>query len=86
MIRYQHRGKNPQSTVKSHQRRLSRWLHNPRINVQKLYSPLIRHALAAWGEAYITLIDMGGMLSDAALGAVSRTSNSSSVAGGATWL
>jgi hypothetical protein len=24
--------------AQSHQRRLSRWLHNPRINVQRLYS------------------------------------------------
>jgi hypothetical protein len=50
--------------AQSHQRRLSRWLHNPRINVQKLYSPLIRQALAAWGEACITLIEDTSMLWD----------------------
>ncbi len=31
--------------AQSHQRRFSRWLHNPRINVQRLYTPLI-HACA----------------------------------------
>ena len=30
--------------AQSHQRRFSRWLHNPRINVQRLYSPLIAKA------------------------------------------
>jgi DNA-binding response OmpR family regulator len=28
--------------AQSHQRRFSRWLYNPRINVQRLYSPLIQ--------------------------------------------
>jgi hypothetical protein len=32
--------------AQSHQRRFSRWLHNPRINVHKLYSYLIKFALA----------------------------------------
>ena len=31
--------------AQSKQRRFSRWLHNPRINVQRLYSPLIQFAL-----------------------------------------
>ena len=35
--------------AQSHQRRFSRWLHNPRINVQGLYSPLITAALVKWG-------------------------------------
>lgn len=35
--------------AQSHQRRFSRWLHNPRINVQKLYSALIQAALSSWG-------------------------------------
>ena len=34
--------------AQSKQRRFSRWLHNPRINVQRLYSPLIKLALASW--------------------------------------
>lgn len=50
--------------AQSHQRRFSRWLHNPRINVQKLYSPLIAQALAAWGEPCITLIEDTSMLWD----------------------
>ncbi len=50
--------------AQSHQRRFSRWLHNPRINVQKLYSALIAQALARWGEAQITLIEDTSMLWD----------------------
>ena len=34
--------------AQSKQRRFSRWLHNPRINVQRLYSPLIQFALSSW--------------------------------------
>lgn len=48
--------------AQSHQRRFSRWLHNPRINVQKLYSALIAQALAAWGETRITLIEDTSLL------------------------
>lgn len=50
--------------AQSHQRRFSRWLHNPRINVQRLYSPLIAQALAAWGESSITLIEDTSQLWD----------------------
>jgi hypothetical protein len=50
--------------AQSHQRRFSRWLHNPRINVQKLYSALISQALAAWGEPQITLIEDTSLLWD----------------------
>lgn len=50
--------------AQSHQRRFSRWLHNPRINVQKLYSALIAQALARWGETQITLIEDTSMLWD----------------------
>ncbi len=50
--------------AQSHQRRFSRWLHNPRINVQKLYSPLIAKALVLWGEPCITLIEDTSMLWD----------------------
>ncbi|WP_204150054.1 hypothetical protein [Leptolyngbya sp. CCY15150] len=40
------RGKQAQSK----QRRVSRWLHNSRINVHRLYAPLIQTALASWEE------------------------------------
>ncbi|MDJ0772246.1 MAG: hypothetical protein QNJ49_02295 [Mastigocoleus sp. MO_167.B18] len=42
--------------AQSHQRRFSRWLHNPRINVQRLYSPIIQAALSKWGGSEIVLI------------------------------
>lgn len=50
--------------AQSYQRRFSRWLHNPRINVQKLYSSLIAHALEKWGETSITVIEDTSMLWD----------------------
>lgn len=48
--------------AQSHQRRFSRWLHNPRINVQPLYSPIIQSALSGWGEQEIVLIEDTSML------------------------
>ncbi|MBE9002044.1 transposase [Nostoc sp. LEGE 12447] len=48
--------------AQSHQRRFSRWLHNPRINVQRLYSPIIQAALSAWGSKEIVLIEDTSML------------------------
>jgi hypothetical protein len=48
--------------TQSHQRRLSRWLHNPRINVQRLYSPIIQAALSKWGSKEIVLIEDTSML------------------------
>ncbi len=36
--------------AQSKQRRVSRWLHNSRINVHRLYKPLIQAALATWNE------------------------------------
>lgn len=42
--------------AQSRQRRLSRWLHNSRINVQRLYSPLIQSALSDWGNEVMVLI------------------------------
>ena len=36
--------------AQSQQRRLSRWLHNARINVHRLYKPLITQALTDWSE------------------------------------
>jgi hypothetical protein len=36
--------------AQSKQRRVSRWLHNSRINVHRLYQPLIQAALADWDE------------------------------------
>jgi hypothetical protein len=50
--------------AQSHQRRFSRWLHNSRINVQRLYSPLIRSALQTWGVSEMTLIEDTTMLWD----------------------
>lgn len=43
--------------AQSKQRRFSRWLHNSRINVHRLYSPLIQAALSGWEEEvlYLTL-------------------------------
>lgn len=50
--------------AQSHQRRFSRWLHNPRINVQRLYSSLIQAALNKWEMSTITLIEDTSMLWD----------------------
>jgi len=50
--------------AQSHQRRFSRWCHNPRINVQRLYSGLIQTALSGWGVSEITLIEDTSMLWD----------------------
>jgi hypothetical protein len=47
----QSRAKLAQST----QRRFQRWLYNPRINVQRLYSPLIQGVLAQWHEEVLYL-------------------------------
>jgi hypothetical protein len=43
--------------AQSKQRRLQRWLHNPRINVHRLYKPLIQGALTDWqdDELYLAL-------------------------------
>lgn len=41
--------------AQSKQRRLSRGLHNPRINPHRLYAPLIRAALASWQEPLMYL-------------------------------
>ncbi len=41
--------------AQSRQRRIQRWLNNPRINVHRLYKPLIKAALANWQEESIFL-------------------------------
>jgi hypothetical protein len=41
--------------AQSKQRRFSRWLHNPRINPTRLYSPLIQAALSHWQEENLFL-------------------------------
>ncbi|WP_137455168.1 hypothetical protein [Halomicronema hongdechloris] len=41
--------------AQSKQRRLSRWLHNCRLNVQRFYKPLIQAALADWQEDVLYL-------------------------------
>ncbi len=48
--------------AQSKQRRFSRWLHNPRINPQRLYSPLIRRALKRWQEELLYLSYYTSML------------------------
>lgn len=50
--------------AQSHQRRFSRWLHNPRINVHRLYSPMIASALANWGASEIHLLEDTSQLWD----------------------
>lgn len=75
--------------AQSHQRRFSRWLHNPRINVHKLYSPLIQKALADWDGSNITLPIryfnvVEQVLFDSVVGAVSRTSSAIDVASDST--
>ena len=42
--------------AQSYQRRLSRWLHNPRLNTARLYSQLIKQALSRWESPLIVLI------------------------------
>ncbi len=41
--------------AQSKQRRFSRWIHNPRINPKRLYSPLIQGALKGWEEEVLFL-------------------------------
>ncbi len=41
--------------AQSIQRRVHRWLYNPRINVHRIYKTLIQAALAGWEEAVIYL-------------------------------
>ncbi len=41
--------------AQSRQRRIQRWLNNPRINVHRLYKPLIKKALADWQQEKIFL-------------------------------
>jgi hypothetical protein len=41
--------------AQSKQRRIQRWLYNSRINVHRLYKPLIKAALADWQESCIYL-------------------------------
>jgi hypothetical protein len=41
--------------AQSKQQRMSRWLHNSLIKVHRLYKPLIKLALATWGERCLYL-------------------------------
>lgn len=41
--------------AQSKQRRLSRWLHNSRLNIHRLYKYLIKAALADWQEDFLYL-------------------------------
>ena len=48
--------------AQSHQRRFSRWLKNSRINVHRLYKPIIQDALADWDGSDIRVIEDTTML------------------------
>ena len=39
--------------AQSRQRRIRRWLGNPRINVHRLYKPIIQAALANWEDEWL---------------------------------
>ena len=41
--------------AQSRQRRIQRWLNNPRINVHRIYKSLIKASLANWSESNIFL-------------------------------
>jgi len=41
--------------AQSRQRRIQRWLNNPRINVHRIYKSLIKATLADWAESSIFL-------------------------------
>ena len=41
--------------AQSRQRRIQRWLNNPRINVHRIYKSLIKATLANWSESSIFL-------------------------------
>ena len=41
--------------AQSRQRRIQRWLNNPRINVHRIYQSLVKAALSDWSEAKIFL-------------------------------
>jgi hypothetical protein len=41
--------------AQSIQRRIQRWLYNPRINIHRLYKPLIQAALSDWKDKDIFL-------------------------------
>ncbi len=41
--------------AQSRQRRIQRWLNNPRINVHRIYKSLIKATLANWSEEHIFL-------------------------------
>lgn len=41
--------------AQSRQRRIQRWLNNPRINVHRIYKPLVKTALSDWSESKLFL-------------------------------
>ncbi|MEM7592708.1 MAG: hypothetical protein AAF383_14510 [Cyanobacteria bacterium P01_A01_bin.83] len=41
--------------AQSRQRRIQRWLNNPRINVHRIYKSLVKATLADWSESKIFL-------------------------------
>ena len=50
--------------AQSTQRRLSRWVNNPRINPAKLYSPVVKAVFANWKDSEIYLSFDTSMLWD----------------------
>lgn len=50
--------------AQSTQRRLSRWVNNPRINPAKLYSPVVKAVFARWSDPEIYLSFDTSMLGD----------------------
>lgn len=71
--------------AQSHQRRFSRWLQNSRINVQRLYSPIIQAALSQWGSQEIVLTlgyndVVESILPNSSFGSISGTRSTSRMA------
>jgi hypothetical protein len=50
--------------AQSTQKRLSRWVNNPRINPAKLYSPIVKAVFANWSDPEIYLTFDTSMLWD----------------------
>ena len=67
-------------------RRFPRWLDNERIDVHKLYGPLIQQALDSWGRPYAVsgvgyLLALGAVLRHPHLSGLPRPGDSARLAG-----
>ena len=65
--------------AQSRQRRIQRWLNNPRINVHRIYKSLVKATLTNWSESKIGVgirffFILGRILPNQALGSSSRSS------------